>query len=297
PSASYSKGTCITRGGGNPSMRARTRCRAVESSRSAPRTISVMPCRPSSTTTTNWYAQRPSARRRMKSPTSFSTFWHCSPIRQSTVHCRHEGVCTEAVGPAQNESSHFLFNILALFAHPAVDEVFGTGLALRYTQPPRAGDLPHGQAVTAGAGVRSACQHAAGTCAAVNPPGLPQALERLLVQGQSLRLPDGCFIPMHVQGPKLLHDGRVGAAHHTGRINVFDTQQRLDAVRSSVQEARHGGQQRSVMQRPAGAGGKAPTIRGGARVHARTAFGCCRLVRDCGTFAVQKLFKKQVINL
>ena len=37
--------------------------RGVESSRSAPRTTSVMPCAASSTTTASWYAQQPSARR------------------------------------------------------------------------------------------------------------------------------------------------------------------------------------------------------------------------------------------
>src|SRR5690606_21065635 len=73
PSSSSTSGRCAWRGTGRPSACRSRIWRGVESSRSAPRTTSVIPCAASSTTTASWYAHGPSARRRTKSPTAVAT--------------------------------------------------------------------------------------------------------------------------------------------------------------------------------------------------------------------------------
>src|SRR5690606_50796 len=50
--------------------------------------------------------------------------------------------------------------------------------------------------------------------------------------------------------------------HHARAVDVFDAQQPLAVVGPGVQETRHGGDQRAIVQRAAGAGREAPPVAG-----------------------------------
>jgi len=189
---------------------------------------------------------------------------------QGVVNHHGQLIRPQPVGPAYGEIAHLARHVLRLRAQPTIVERLD---ALGHAHPPGACLAPGRNARSAGSHIRQLVHvggHARltrrignlapGAAAPIEPPGGAEPVACGVVTDVALRLPHHLPVPAQAQRHELIHDDAVSPGHRARYIDILDAQQPLAGLGARIQIAGQRRNQRSRMQRPAGAGGETSNI-------------------------------------